>query len=141
MAWFHQPRAQILRFYGLIMLWNEFRIHKTSKFGLFVNKIKPIKFWFTIARFLFSSYLSNYDCTQFEQSSFLACIFLKTKLLMFYLPKSYIPSLYSRAALSRQNVSNKFISVSSAIGFNPWNLLVHCWKCPTSFLTNGFNIK
>ena len=30
MAWFHQPRAQILRFYGLIMFWNEFRIHKAS---------------------------------------------------------------------------------------------------------------
>ena len=33
------------------MFWNEFRIHKTSKFGLFVNEIKPIKFLFTIAKF------------------------------------------------------------------------------------------
>ena len=32
--------------------WNEFRIHKTSKFGLFVNEIKPIKFSFTIAKFV-----------------------------------------------------------------------------------------
>ena len=32
------------RFNGLIMFWNEFGIHKTSKFGLFVNEIKPIKF-------------------------------------------------------------------------------------------------
>ena len=29
---------------ALIMFWNEFGIHKTSKFGLFVNEIKPIKF-------------------------------------------------------------------------------------------------
>ena len=36
--------AQIMRFHGLIMFWNEFRIHKISKFGLFVNEIKPIKF-------------------------------------------------------------------------------------------------
>ena len=40
-----------MRFYGLIMFWNKFRIHKTSKFGLFVNEIKPIKFRFTIAKF------------------------------------------------------------------------------------------
>ena len=33
------------------MFWNEYRIHKTSKFGLFVNEIKLIKFWFTIAKF------------------------------------------------------------------------------------------
>ena len=44
------------------MLWNEFRIHKTSKFGLFVNEIKPIKFWFTIAKFFLSSWLTNYYC-------------------------------------------------------------------------------
>ena len=31
------------------MFWNEFRIHKTSKLGLFVNEIKLIKFLFTIA--------------------------------------------------------------------------------------------
>ena len=37
-------KGQNFRFYGLIMFWNEFRIHKTSKFGLFVNEIKPIKF-------------------------------------------------------------------------------------------------
>ena len=44
MAWFHQPSAQILRFYGLIVFWNEFRIHKTSKFVLSLMKSSQSNF-------------------------------------------------------------------------------------------------
>ena len=97
MAWFHQPRAQILRFYGLIMLWNEFRIHKTSKLGLFVNEIKPIKFIFIITSFLFSSLLSNYYCTFFwENNFFMGQNFLVWPIRFFFSFKLVLRSIKKR---------------------------------------------
>ena len=44
MAWFHQPRAQILRFHGLIMFWNEFRILKPQNLGSFLMKSSQSNF-------------------------------------------------------------------------------------------------
>ena len=61
---FHQARAQILRFYGLIMFWNEFRIHKTSKFGLFVIKSSLSNFNLrSPGSYLVRSYLITTVCT------------------------------------------------------------------------------
>ena len=44
MAWFHQPRAQILRFYGLIMFWNEFRIIWPQNLGSSLMKSSQSNF-------------------------------------------------------------------------------------------------
>ena len=51
-----------MRFDWSIIFKTNVRTRKNSKFGVFSNEIKPIKFKFTVARLLFGSYLYNCYC-------------------------------------------------------------------------------
>ena len=44
MAWSPQPRAPILRFYGLFMFWNDFRIIKPQNLGSLLMKSSQSNF-------------------------------------------------------------------------------------------------